>query len=401
MTVLHDGGKSPVRGESGARLACPRWVSWINVGADATPHLMRTIRIMRKLLLFLALVPALYASPAASDTDPESDRVRPGGWTIHLDNDLFAFTRKDYDYTAGLSVTLGGYDAAGPKPFAKALNWLDKRTGFGPKAGPANETLRSFEAGLLLFTPRDLDAFEPLVDDRPYANLAYVSISRLTHRPGTAIAYQSSLTLGVLGLPLVEQLHRALHTGIGSRAPNGYAHQISRGGEPTARYAVTRYHLLDSGRRAGHPYHLRLGLTGAVGYLTEAAAELELRWGSANTPWWSSTPLVTDYAGHPPIRLAGGSSSNSTGLRFQLSTGILLRARAYNAFLQGQFRTSDVTHPSSHLNNVLAEAWLGVTMVLPNDLSINYTLRHQTEELRTDDGARALTWGGISISQQF
>ena len=283
---------------------------------------------MRSALLWILLYLPVLAGATPSDSGEEPDRVRPGGWTVHLDNDFLAFTRKDYDYTAGLSVTLGGHDAAGPKPFARALEWIDKKSGFGAGSDRKDdETLRSFETGLLLFTPRDLDASEPLIDDRPYANLAYLSVSRLTHGPEPGIAHQSSLTIGVLGLPLVEELHRALHSGIGSRVPHGYAHQISRGGEPTARYAVTRYRLLGSGRRAGQPYHLRLGLSGSVGYLTEASAELELRWGSADTPWWSSTPLVTDYAGHPPIRLAGNSSSDDAGLRFQLSTGILVRAR--------------------------------------------------------------------------
>src|SRR5690606_17735143 len=101
-----------------------------------------------------------------------------------------------------------------------------------------------------------------------------------------------------------------------------------------------------------------------------------------------------------PIRLAA-DAADGAGPRFQLSAGVNLRLRAYNAFLQGQFRSSDVTHPSSALNNVLVEAWLGLTTVLPNDLSISYTVRHQTEELRSGNGARSFTWAGIAVSQQF
>src|SRR5690606_8888873 len=273
-------------------------------------------------------------------------------------------TDDDRDYTAGISVTLGGSDTAGPRALTRTLEWIDRRTGFGPATDTNRETLRSFETGVVLFTPQDLDAREALPDDRPYANLGYLSTSRLVHRAGDPIAHQSSLTIGVLGLPFVGQRHRQIQTAFGSREPMGYGLEISKGGEPTARYAVTRYRLLGSGVFDDRPYHARLGLSGSIGYLTEVGAELEFRWGNLHTPWWSSTPLVADYAGHPPIRLAADHAAESGGLRFQLSAGVNLRVRAYNAFLQGQFRSSDVTYSSTALDHVLVEAWLGLTTVL-------------------------------------
>src|SRR5690606_4778165 len=176
-------------------------------------------------------------------------------------------------------------------------------------------------------------------DDRPYANLAYVSSSHLVHDPSNGVAYQSSLTLGALGMPWVERLHRTVHVAFGSREPKGYAHQISEGGEPTARYAVSRYQLLQSGTYRDRPYHLRFGLSGSIGYLTEASADLAFRWGSLDTPWWSSSPSLADYGGHPPIRLARESLARA-GFRLQVAAGVSVRLRAYNAFLQGQFRSS-------------------------------------------------------------
>jgi hypothetical protein len=80
---------------------------------------------------------------------------------------------------------------------------------------------------------------------------------------------------------------------------------------------------------------------------------------------------------------------------------VKLRARLYNSFLQGQFRDSDVTYSSSELNHLLLEAWVGVTTVLENDLSVSYTIRHQTEELETGRGARGFTWGSLSVTQRF
>src|SRR5690606_41716353 len=147
-------------------------------------------------------------------------------------------------------------------------------------------------------------------------------------------------------------------------------------------------------------YRLRLGLSGGAGWWAEASRVLACRWGSLDRPWWRASPSIADYAGPPPIRLAGERASRS-GPRFQFAAGVNLRLRAYNAFLQGQFRSSEVTFGASDLNHVLLEAWLGVTTVFKNNLSVTYTLRHQTEELKTGDGAREFSWASIGVAQQF
>jgi hypothetical protein len=116
-------------------------------------------------------------------------------------------------------------------------------------------------------------------------------------------------------------------------------------------------------------------------------------------PWWSSVALSSDYVGQPPIHPDGWSVSSRFDIRFE--TGIKARARLYNAFLQGQFRHSDVTYDSSQLQRLLFEAWAGVEFVLKNRLDISYTIRHQTDEIRRGTGARAFTWAGIAVSQGF
>ncbi|MBN1239410.1 MAG: lipid A deacylase LpxR family protein [Gammaproteobacteria bacterium] len=346
-----------------------------------------------------------YTAPA--NENRETERRGISGWTVHVDNDLFAFTNEDRDYTAGVSVTLGGAD---DNVLSGALGWLDSRIPLAPSRGDDEESTRfseigdartkhSLEIGLVLFTPNDLEASGPLRDDRPYANLAYVASSRLSHEPGSSVARQSSLTLGMLGLPFAEGLHRAVHDAVGSPEPMGYEHQISDGGEPTFRYAVSKYRLLHESSYGGRPFSLRFGTTASIGYLTEANAELEFRWGNMHVPWWVSLPSASDYAGHPPMKFA--DEAGSSGMRLLASGGLTARVRAYNSFLQGQFRDSDVTYPSSRLNRLLLEAWIGLTTVFPNDLRVSYTVRRQTEELEDGRGARSFTWASIGVAKQF
>jgi hypothetical protein len=331
-------------------------------------------------------------SAAAGAHDPDSRR-----WSAHVDDDLFAFTDRDRDYTGGVTFSLSGDDARGhPLSLARALAWADGASRFAAWRGAATTQGEALELGLLLFTPQDLSAAQPLPDDRPYANLIYAASSQLGLDEERGAAFQSSLAIGVLGLPFAEALHRTVHKVLGSTEPRGYAHEISAGGEPTFMYAVSRYRLLRAGAYLGHPYSLRFGAGATLGYLTEANIEITAR---TDAPWWSSSTASGDYAGHPPI--GGPSLPTHRGPRVQLEAGAKIHLRLYNAFLEGQFRHSDVTFAPHELNPMLVDLWVGATTMLANGVSISYTIRHQTQEIATGRGARSFSWGSIGIAQQF
>jgi hypothetical protein len=322
-------------------------------------------------------------------------------WAMQIDDDFLALMQHDRDYTAGAYFTLVDQDpAARPLPLSGALDGLNGLTRFARLSADAASESRAFEFGLRLFTPSDLEAETPLPSDRPYANLAYVAGSRLTVDTSRNTTLQSSLTLGLLGLPIVGALHRGLHQAIGSPLPNGYAHQISNGGEPTFRYAVSRQRLLASGTRGERPYSVRYGIGASVGYITEASAELVFRSGPLRAPWWGAPPMSSDYAGQPAmVALPEPGAAASPGVVFE--AGVESRLRLYNVFLQGQFRHSDVTFSSSELNHVLLEGWVGVAFRLESGLELSYTIRGQSREIAHGTGARSFTWGNLSFAKRF
>lgn len=371
---------------------------------DGGPFIVRVLvrALVRALALALALSLALPPTGARAQAAPrerrgadsarrktrrrdESPPPARRGWTVHSDNDLFAFTHLDRDYTAGVSVTLTDTFA----PYAGAPS---RRT--GPVAA------RALELGLLLFTPQDLAAEGPLPDDRPYASLVYASRSKLAHAPSRDVAYQTTLTVGLLGLRFAEQVHRSVHAAVGAVQPMGYGHQISAGGEPTFRYAASRYRLIGSGLLAHRPFALRFDLGASAGYVTGASADLAFRWGSRRAEWWESFSEDGDYAGQPVIDVPR-PAARARHATFQLSAGLEVRARLYDTFLQGQFRHSDVAYSSSDVEHLLYEAWLGVDVALGNRLRIGYVLRHQSRELRRGRGARGFTWAGLSVTRDF
>jgi hypothetical protein len=347
-----------------------------------------------------AQAPSQDAAPplsqqATARLPAEEDAARR--WSVRFDDDLFSFANRDRDYTGGVTFGLTGARAHDhPLSLAGVLERLDLATRVGAWRGNAALEGESLEIGLLLFTPQDLATPEPLHDDRPYANLLYAASSEVALDERRGAAFQSSLSIGVLGLPVAEALQRAVHGLLGNTEPRGYSHQISDGGEPTFMYSVSRYKLLRQGSYRRHPYSVRVGAGASVGYLTEANLEIVAR---SDTPWWSSSAVSGDYAGHPAI--VGPAPAAAGRMRFQLEAGAKLHVRLYNAFLEGQLRHSDVAYSAHELEPLLVDLWIGATAVFPKGFSVSYTIRHQTEEIARGRGARSFAWGSIGVYRTF
>ncbi len=332
---------------------------------------------------------------------PEAMEPWSTGWTLNLDNDAFAGRGNDRDYTAGVTLTLSGRQAKDRAiSIDGALNWLDRTTGFASTvdADSFSEQGHTIQLGILLFTPEDILTSRAIHDDRPYANLIFLGNSHYSLNAEQTTLYQSTLTVGLLGTGVGEALQSTVHNLTDSYDPRGYAHQISDGGELTARYSVARHSLLSMRVGRHTSYDLKLALEASAGYLTEGTVGLGLRWGRIRSPWWSSISEYADYPAQPipnTLRHIGEKP-----IEVYFSAGIKLRARAYNAFLQGQFRDSDVTFASSDLEPLLLEGWFGMTTDF-GGLRIQYAFRYQTAELRKGVGARDLTWAGITVSKRF
>ena len=81
--------------------------------------------------------------------------------------------------------------------------------------------------------------------------------------------------------------------------------------------------------------------------------------------------------------------------------GIRGKLRAYDAFLQGQFRHSDLTYGEGQLNQVLGEAWAGVELRTASGWAVQYLARWESPELRSGIGSRSFLWGSIEIAKSF
>lgn len=352
---------------------------------------MKALLMHRRALLSALAASSLglstFAPLEAASADNEYDGVR-----LQADNDLFAGQERDEDYTGGLSITLSGDRAHdGLLSLDAALAFVDAH--MTPNVA-TTRTHFARQLGFMAFTPNDIEASDALPSDRPYASLLFVSNGRMRLSADERSAWFSSLTVGVLGLSASEQLQNGIHSVVGSPKAQGYDHQISAGGEPTARYVLAHQHLLFA--NPSGTLDVKTTVQGSVGFLTEASAAMSMRYGLFGTAWWSHAPELTDYMAAP---VPSGRSSVRPDIYFL--AGARLKARAYNAFLQGQFRNSDVRLSGSELEPILMQAWIGFVTEVLDRTQLSYTLNYQSAEIRRGDAARDALWGSVQVSRSF
>lgn len=330
-----------------------------------------------------------WVTPASAQRSDETLLLNhPQSWSATFDNDVLVPGHRDQDYTYGSNVHFSG---------AKVKNhWLslhaplyrfDKALGIATGHGA-----RRIEYGLFGFTPEDIGNTAADNNDRPYASLVYVASTNEYYDFANNSAWNSTLTLGALGLSAVGEVQKGVHTAIDGDKPQGWQHQISEGGEPTFRLSIARQQLLSN---SSDVYEIKSSLQVSLGYITELNLSIGGRLGRLRTPWLSFTPELASY---------GEESSPATKSRIfehYLWGGLALKARAYNAFLQGQFRDSEVVYSESDLHHAIVEAWLGYTISFENGYRLSYAIRGHSSEIKHGQADRNVLWGGIQLAKTF
>jgi len=317
---------------------------------------------------------------------PES-RLDDGRWYVSFDNDFFAPKNRDQDYTYGINFAYASSEVS-DWTSSQVLKGLDNVLGL-----KADKTLagHSFEFGLYGFTPSNVDSAEPKDTDRPYSSLVYAAATAERLNWADQSLIRTQLTLGILGLDAVGDLQNMTHRLTGGVEAEGWHNQVSNGGEPTFRYSLSRSKLMGSG--AGN-VEARHTAQASVGYITEVSWGLTARVGRISTPWHSFKPEVKNYA-----ESLARKESRVPESYFWL--GAAVKLRAYNAFLQGQFRDSIVTYNHDELRPAVLEVWAGYTHEFASGLHLNYGLRGHTSEIKEGDGDRNVIWGGIVFGRKL
>lgn len=334
----------------------------------------------------LALLVDEEKRPALS-LDPKAAR---SSWALAIDNDILAPGHRDRDYTYGLNFTYSGAGARDADlSLREPLSAIDRLLGIENE--PSTRDGYSLEFGFFGFTPATLTDAAPDYNDRPYASLVYFSSSHEQIDLAENLAWKTTLTLGALGTGLVGELQNITHEQLGGKPARGWNNQISEGGELTGRYVIARQHLLEG---LSETMEVKSTLQASVGYLTEASWSLSMRSGKLFSPWSSFNPELISYGEKSTY-----TSTATPTTEHYFWAGITLKLRAYNAFLQGQFRNSEVTYGRDELHPLVLEGWAGYTYAFKQGYRFSYVLRGQTSEIKQGDGDRNVLWGGLILSK--
>lgn len=275
---------------------------------------------------------------------------------VQIDQDLFLEpfpgVNEDRDYTMGLFFRFNSCRKAsswfsGHEVQHALLNMVsigDTQTQY--------QYSTAFES--LTYTPDDLTAEEPVFGDKPYSSILQVTNNVVAFKNEARSATEVSLSIGFLGLPISEWTQRLLHQAVRSAAdseepfdPEGWNNQISNGGEPTAKLALTWFYRQDI--RADW-LDLVYSTGATIGYQTGVNVGVTARFGLLNKekPVWQTG-------------LSGGYLTKQT--RRQELYGIIsnrLNFVGYNALLQGQFKSNPHELSSSEIERFVFENTLGI-----------------------------------------
>ena len=323
---------------------------------------------------------------------PSENAEEPVALSLYLDNDVM--TGSDNDYTGGFAVAFNGEDA---REHPISIDGLLSQTNhaLGVEETFNHDLIRHIcEAGLAAFTPTDITTEEPIENDRPYSSLVYISNTKLLLSPDRKQSLMTTLSIGALGLGATGDIQNAIHGVIGSERAEGWDNQISEGGEPTAKYSATYQRYWDTGLDSLQATSAA-GLS--LGYITEAFVGSSIRTGAISTPPWSFNVFTSNYGEKANVTLPVPEKANA----FYIVAGAKMKVRGYNAFLQGQFRDSEVSYSASEIRRLVAEGWIGIASEFSGGFRLNFILRKQTSELKTGLADRSFSYGEVITTYQF
>ena len=313
------------------------------------------------------------------------------GWQLNIDNNIFQRYMKDRDYTAGIAFTASGSRAqSGWLNIDPVRAWIFDNLSLDSKADTVIKK-HAVQYGFVLFTPEDITTTQPVLDDRPFSSLFYISNTELTVHPSQERAYRSSLSLGLLGLKVAGDIQRILHEMTDSDEVNGWGNQISAGGEPTAMLTLS----VQQKQSNADNYQISSHFEANAGYSTDVNAGFNCRWGRLNTPWWSFNPSHHEYMASAASSVNGMAGSKP---EYYIFAGANIKYRFYSSLLQGQFRDSVHTLGRSQIEQTLTSLTVGAAREFGDNLRISLSIRGTSPEINGPN-ARNLWWASLAVNR--
>jgi hypothetical protein len=175
---------------------------------------------------------------------------RAGTVSLQVENDLFSLDDHDRYYTNGTRLSWNSCDSADFGGIVKAPGWMRSPLQSVPFINNTGE-MRSVSVSLVqeIYTPDNKRAVAPLLNDRPYAGLAYLGMG--LHSKSAKQMSTLEIDLGIVGRhSYAQDAQQAIHAVIHEDDPRGWDNQLYD--EPVVNlYGERRWKILKRGDRGG------------------------------------------------------------------------------------------------------------------------------------------------------
>lgn len=333
---------------------------------------------------------------------------------ILFDQDVlgeFIGLNEDRNYTQGLGIEFTSLKLR--KLFDKKFRLKD-----------SSDNVLNFPTKVTLqiagFTPDNLRDSLPIIGDRPYSSVIFLSFKDFRVDQEKFRARFWTFYVGVLGVPNVAKnaqtcIHKKNNQNntVPPYNPAGWHNQISEGGEPTAMvsYGVKRLlttHSIKEEANRGEERHER-GLRNQVvsnwqldiGYLTQFNYGFDFRFGSINLKKWhedsqwslNGTAQFTDTKEDKRKKYYSQTEKNKELYFF---AGMRAGLMVYNASLHGQFRDTNYRLPYEDTGFFTNTGRIGVAFNCTH-FGLSIYSAYKSSEIMTSY-ARIHTWGGFALN---
>lgn len=344
-------------------------------------------------LNFLVLILCILLFPRISFSEdiPEKDLDTV---SIYIENDIFAGTGNDGNYTSGIKLTWSSA-VRDDYPDVWPNRWFYPLIKFLPfEKAPDRRRNISISLGQDIYTPVDIEEEELIEDDRPYAGITYLSFgfhNRLQTDMDTL-----EIVLGIVGPDsYAEDCQKEIHSIFDDDEPQGWDNQLDN--EPVLNLVYEhKKKITQSGRSDVFGHDLILNTGGALGNaMIFYNLGLNLRLG------WNLPDDFGNYPIRPASAINGAFESNDPRYADQNKISVYLfagtegRAVLHNIFLDGN------TFKDSHSVNsepVVADCMGGLGFIT-GPYQVYFAYVYRTKEF--EDQEEAQKFGSFNVSFSF
>lgn len=316
-------------------------------------------------------------------------------FAFSLENDSFAGT--DQNYTNGTKLSWDFADAASYEDIDRLPLWARLIASKAPETqADALAYGATVSLGQSIFTPKDKEREELILDDRPYAGWTYLSLA-LRQRQGVS-SDTFELTLGVVGPhSYAEDVQNWVHEKIGSTEAKGWDNQLKDevGVLLSWRRDTELFSWPDSTNGWGADFNTTYGAVLGNVY-THAHVGANVRFGY-NRKSQAAPPRIRpgNTAAFPSSQNDPRLSGDNQEAGIFLTVGTEGRYVARNLFVEGN------TWADSH--GLPAKDWVGDYYVgltyLSNRWTLSYVYTRRSEEFEGQEGPHE--FGGLTIAYSF